>query len=207
MGALIGVLLALAGVVVVIVLVGITGKARLEKNQGAWRTVAGDLGLIWRETPDDPGVGRVDGEMDGFKVSIYRERLQDIHRPSRRWPVTRVRTELGLDLGAGMAVASKKVGGGWAMKAAMQPPVRLGDPAFELRVLAHAAQPQAAAPLLGERARAALLAGDEAIPGFYLDDSGILTEFQGIERDRAKLVATARGQVALAKALRSAWGK
>lgn len=107
----------------------------------------------------------------------------------------------------GLAVASKRARFAWVAKAAQQPKVRLDDPDFELRVVAHAADPSAATAWLGEPARQALLAGDDAIPGFYLDDTGIVTEFEGIERDRAKLVATARGQVALASALRRAWGR
>lgn len=207
MGALLAALVPVVVAAVVLGLLLLRGRARLDTDQNAWRELAANLNLIWTEIPEDPGVGRVSGTLDGFTVSIWRERLQSAAHPSRRWPVTRVRTELGLDLGVGMATATRKVGGGWMMKAGLQPKIPLEDPVFELTLLAHAADPTKAAAWLGPEARAALLDGSKAVPGYYLDDTGILTEFEGVVTDKAKLSATARGQVALAAALRRAWGR
>lgn len=206
MASVIGVVIALGAAALVLALVLVVGRQKLAANQGAWQEAALELGLTWQETPEDPGVGRVSGQLDGYEVSIVRERLRDASHPSRSWPVTRVQTELGFDLGVGFAVASKKARFSWVTKAAQQPRLGLGDPVFELRVVAHARDPGAVA-LLGAESRQALLAGDDVIPGFYLDDTTIVTEFEGVERDRAKLVATARGQVALADALRRTWGR
>lgn len=205
---LLAALIPLVGVALVVGLLLWRGRARVEANQGAWRKLADDLYLTWSEDPEDPGIGKVNGTLEGLTVSVFRERLQSAAHPSRRWPVTRVRTELGLDLGVGMGTASRKVGGGWAMKAGLLPKVAVGDPVFDLSLMAHAQDPAGALRWLGPDSRAALMAAATAdLPSFYLDDTGVLTEFQGLETDLPRLRATVRAQVALVKALRASWGQ
>lgn len=201
------ILIPLAAGVVLLAILLVIGRRGGQRTEREWRGAADDLGLIWSRSSNMELDSRVEGEIDGLQVRVSLDRLRDSTRPSRHWTVTRVETELGLDLGVGLALASRKAGGAYATKAALLPKIALDDRAFEVQIHAHARDAARAAPLLGAEARRALLAADDASTGIFVDDTAVRTQFSGVLRDRRQIVATVRAQVALVKALRAAWGR
>lgn len=205
MGAAVAVLVPIVAVVLIVLALLFFGRRQNAKDNDLWQRGALGLGLQWAPDPEGYQLGRMEGTIEAYSVSVFLAKVQSSSKPSQSWPFTRVRTGLDVSAGAGLIACGRKMNFNYLAKAEALPRVSTGDAAFDQAFGVGARDPARAQRLLSSAVRGALMQAEAGAGGVFVEDDSVLSERMGITRDLGEIGGMLKAQVALARVLSLAW--